>query len=191
MFCTKCGTQLNENGQCPKCAPYEAQVSDANVGVVAPVITSSQAKAAWFAPAALLVSTVGGAIISGLFNLVYTIFDNIFGGYNYWFLQLTSALSTLLISAITLGAIWIFFGMAFKAVGEKEKKSYMLIMLAPLALLWLRNSITSVIFSLLHMVEIYTGFLTGLISILISAAIIVLSYFLTQKLITFVEASKQ
>lgn len=188
MFCTKCGTQLNENEQCPKCTPVQNPVVDA--GIVAPVITSSQVKSAWFAPVALLVSTIGGGIISAIFNVIYTIFDNIFGGYNYWFSQLTSALSTLIVAALTLGAIWIFFGMAFKTVSEKEKKSYMLIMLLPLALLWLRSIINSILFSLMSMFEIYNGFLSGLISFVISVAMIVLSYFLTQKAITFVESSK-
>lgn len=188
MFCSKCGTQLNENEQCPKCSPVHNPVVDA--GVVAPVISSSQIKSAWFAPVSLLVSTIGGGIISAIFNVIYTLFNNIFGGYNYWFSSLTNAISTLIVAALTLGAIWIFFGMAFKTVSEKEKKSYMLIMLLPLALLWLRGIVNSVLFNLMSMFEIYNGFLSSLISFVISVAVIVLSYFLTQKLIAMVESSK-
>lgn len=190
MFCTKCGTQINEGEQCPKCNPVVAPTFEANAGVAAPFIQSSQIKAAWFAPVSLLVSTIGGVIISAIFNLLYTIVHEIFGGYNYWFSQLTSALSTLVIAALTLGAIWIFFGMAFKAVEEKQKKSYMLIMLLPIALLWLRSTISSVLYSLIYMFDIYNTFLTSLISFVVSVLIIVLSYFLTQKAITFVESNK-
>ena len=184
MFCPKCGTQMTEEGKCPRCNPVQPEV---NAEGVAPVISGTLTKSAWFVPVALLVSSVVTGIISGVINSIFSAIAS--GTGEYVFSYIGSAVTTLLTAVITLGVIWVLYGVAFKTVSPKEKTVCSLIMLLPLALLWLRNMISSVLSSLMFAILPIkaVSIVSSIISLVITIVFIVLSYIVAQKILAAIE----